>query len=101
MDVGQERKLERKTAIRRIPGILLGVFLWLAAAAAGVVEAALVWAWIHGLRYLERFGAEENLYAAEDTWVLGVCAVFQLLPLALLVGCAAVYTRRLKKKVDP
>ena len=94
MDVGQERKQERKTAIRRIPGILLGVFLWLAAAAAGVVEAALVWAWIHGLRYLERFGSEENLEAAVDTWVLGVCSVFQMLPLALLFCCSSDYTRR-------
>ena len=52
------------------------------------LEALLAWAWLRGTLYVQKYGAAENPYAAEDAEIAGFCALV-LLPLCLAAGWAA------------
>lgn len=47
-----------------------------------LLEALAAWAWLQGTLYVQKYGAAENPYAAEDAEIAGACALV-LLPLCL------------------
>ncbi|MEY8386872.1 hypothetical protein AALC17_06160 [Oscillospiraceae bacterium 38-13] len=63
---------------------------WAAAALLTALEAPLAWGWIWGTRYVLKYGAEENPYAAEDAEIMGILAL-AVLPLFLAALTWAVY----------
>ena len=71
-------------------------FLWLLTACVGVLELALAGLWWDMRCYLEQYGAEENPYAAEDTFMLGLFALFLLVPLFCLLA-ASLWGRHVRK----
>ena len=73
------------------------VLAWTAAAALTGLEGLLAGHWLRLARYVARWGAAENPYAAEDAEILGICAL-ALLPLVLAALAWAVYETVLRRK---
>ena len=74
------------------------VFAWAAATVSAMAEGALIWLWLSGMLYVEKYGAADNLYAAEDAWAAGVFALC-LLPLSLLFLALSIFcTGKMKKQ---
>lgn len=74
------------------------VFAWAAATVSAMAEGALIWLWLSGMLYVEKYGAADNLYAAEDAWAAGVFALC-LLPLCLLFLALSIFcTGKMKKQ---
>ncbi|MCI9156722.1 MAG: hypothetical protein HFF44_07255 [Lawsonibacter sp.] len=76
------------------------LLLWLSAACTGLLALICASKWWELGRYLEKYGIEENLYAEEDHFLLGLFAGF-LLILFLGLLAAALGWRRSKKWVKP
>ena len=72
---------------------------WTLAALLVLPEGALASLWLRGMRYLRQYGAAENPYAAENTEIAGLLALF-LLPLVLAALAWAIYETVLWKKRD-
>ena len=85
--------------LRMLRSILFWVLLWLPAAAAAAAEGLLVWAWLRGTLYPERFGVDGNLRVEEETCAVGFLALL-LFPVFLLLLALAVYgtTKRNKQR---
>ncbi len=64
----------------------LRMFLWALTACLTALEAALAAGWIRMSRYVAAAGAAENPYAAEEAWLLGICAGILFLPAAALLA---------------
>lgn len=82
---------------KRLSGALY-VLLWLLAACTGLLALTCAGTWWELGRYLEQYGVEENLYAEEDHFLLGLSAGL-LLVLFLSLLAAALGWRRSKKLV--
>ena len=85
--------------LRMLRNILFWALLWLPAAAAAAAEGLLVWAWLRGTLYLERFGVDGNLRVEEETCAVGFLALL-LFPVFLSVLALALYgtTKRNKQR---
>ena len=66
------------------------VLSWALAVLLTAAEALLARSWIEGARYVARYGAAENPYAAENAEIAGICALL-LLPLVVSAAALAVY----------
>lgn len=61
-------------------------------------EAVLIRLWAARTSYVERLGAAENLYAAEEAWTAGFLALLLAVPALLTLLLAVYLTRGLKNK---